>query len=154
SSQVAPNVLARSGCAQSDQAQRDCLLEWSLTFAKRALRRPVRQAESALYQQLFATADGTAAADADAVSAVLHAIFFSPSFLYRTEIGTPTPDNPAVRELAPNEIAVRLSYLATLAPPDAELLDVAASGALADGEVRVQQFTRLVESALGKHAMA
>ncbi len=152
--QAAPSVVEQSGCSLADQAQRDCLLAWSLAFAERALRRPARTPESDLYQQLLATADGTSEADADAVGAILHALFISPSFLYRTEIGAEVEDKAAVRALTGNEIAVRLSYLATLAPPDAELLDVAASGKLNDGQVRVEQLTRLLQSDRGKHALA
>jgi hypothetical protein len=151
---IAPAMLAKTGCALTQQAQRDCLLGWSLGFAEQALRRPLRKGESTSFQNILGAADGTADADAGALEGVLTAIFFAPSFLYRTEIGAPVAANPSLRALQPSEIASRLSYLATLAPPDPDLLVAASSGRLQDAAERTRQFDRLSRSAFGRRAQA
>jgi hypothetical protein len=151
---VAPQMLAQSGCQATAQAQRDCLQKWATGFAQQALRRPARAEEGAIYTKLLAGADGTSAADTSAIEAVLGAIFFSPSFLYRTEVGAPDASRAGVRVLATNEVATRLSYLATLAPPDSALLDAASTGALQDGPRRSSELSRLLHTDLGKHALS
>jgi hypothetical protein len=151
---VAPDMLAKSGCTETQQAQRDCLGSWSLKFAEQALRRAPRAGESAALQKILEGADGTTDADTSAMEGVLTAIFFAPSFLYRTEIGTPAADNANLHILQPKELASRLSYLATLAPPDAELMSAADGGLLSDGAERVKQFDRLSQSAFGKRAQS
>jgi Protein of unknown function (DUF1588)/Protein of unknown function (DUF1592)/Protein of unknown function (DUF1585) len=151
---IAPSMLAKTGCALTQQAQRDCLLAWSLKFAEQSLRRPARTGESTAFQKILSGADGTAEADTGALEGVLTAIFFAPSFLYRTEIGTPVTGNDALRALSTNELASRLSYLASLAPPDAELMSAAQGGRLQDGAERVKQFDRLSQTPFGKRAQA
>jgi hypothetical protein len=149
---AAPAMVTKSGCGKSGLAQRDCLQAWALAFAEQALRRPARADEAALYTGFLANADGSSAADSSALEAVLGAVFFSPSFLYRTEIGAADATRPGVRALAPREVATRLSYLATLAPPDSVLL--ASAGTLADANARSDQLTRLLHTDLGKHALS
>jgi hypothetical protein len=151
---VAPTMLAKTGCTQTQQAQRDCLGTWSLKFAEQALRRAPRSGESVALQKTLEMADGTKDADTSAMEGVLTAIFFAPSFLYRTEIGAPVADNAALRVLGSNELASRLSFLASLAPPDAELMSAAQNGRLSDGPERVKQFDRLSQTAFGKRAQS
>jgi len=151
---IAPTMLAKTGCTQTQQAQRDCLGSWSLKFSQQALRRPARTGESVALQTILEGADGTKDVDTSAMEGVLTAIFFAPSFLYRTEIGAPAADNASLRVLQSNELASRLSYLASLAPPDAELMSASDSGRLLDGPERVRQFDRLSQTAFGKRAQA
>src|SRR5262249_18885976 len=146
---IAPTMLANSGCKETADAQRQCLQTWATGFAERALRRPARADEAALYAKLLGAVDGTANADGSAVEAVVDAVSFSPSFLYRTEVGSVDASQPGVRKLAAPEMATRLSYLATLGPPDGALLGDAASGALADGQARLRHLDRLLATDLG-----
>jgi uncharacterized protein DUF1588/uncharacterized protein DUF1592/uncharacterized protein DUF1595/uncharacterized protein DUF1585 len=150
--EIAPTLRARSGCALSDQAQRDCLLTWSTSFATKAFRRPPTAAEISVLGDILATADGTSDADTTALESVLGTIFFAPSFLYRIEVGAPSMDGSTTRALSASEIAVRLSFLATLGPPDAELSSAAAAGRLSDGRERALQFERLSRTEMGQHA--
>jgi hypothetical protein len=149
---VAPAVLDQTRCATTEQPQRDCLLAWSQRFLEQALRRSQRAEESALFQKIFESAGRSREADLAAVEDALAAVFFSPSFLYRTEIGRPVSGNSNLRALTDNEIAARLSYLASLAPPDAELLEAARAGRLKDGAERVWHFDRLSQGVRGKRA--
>jgi hypothetical protein len=152
--EVAPTVLTSSGCAASGAEQATCLAAWSTTFAERALRRPLRTGESERLTKIAAAADGTADADKMAVEGLLTAIFFAPSFLYRTEIGAASASEGGARRLAPHELAAKLSYLATLGPPDEELVSAAKAGLLANGEERAKHFDRLSKTELGRRAQA
>ncbi len=149
----APTFLAKSGCKLSDQAQRDCLLDWSVKFAEQALRRPLVAGERDGLQTIIGSVKGLADADKLAMEGVLRAILFAPSFLYRTELGTAAAGN-GPRTLTPSEIAAKLSFLATLGPPDAVLQAAAKSGTLSSGPERAKQFARLSATGSGAHALA
>ncbi len=151
---VAPSMLMKSGCNQTGAAQQTCLTTWSATFGPRALRRPLRMNETDSLKTIFSTATGVAAADADLMQSALMALFFSPSFMYRTEIGTPISGKPTLRALSSDEVAAKLSFLATLGPPDTDLADAARTGKLNDGGERGRQFLRLAATPAGAHAQA
>lgn len=74
----------------------------------------------------------------------LHGLFSAPSFLYRTELGTPGAAPGRVVKLTQSEIAVELAYAITASPPDAELLSAASAGELATPEQREAQARRLL----------
>ncbi len=150
---ASPAMLGRSGCAQAQQPQRDCLAAWFARFAELALRRPLRASEGVQFPKIFDTAGASREDDTAAVEAALNAVFFSPSFLYRTEIGTPAAGSLSVRSLDAREVAARLSFLATLAPPDSDLASAAGSGRLKDAAERTRQLDRLLGSDLGKRAL-
>lgn len=151
---VTPKILEKSACTQEGQPQRDCLAAFFATFAERAFRRAPLAEERKLWRQLLGDAGKSPAGDQTAVENVLTTIFMAPSFLYRAEVGTPVPDRPGVRALRSDEIATRLAFLATLAPPDAELLAAARAGKLSDGAERVRHFERLSTTDLGRRAQA
>jgi len=71
-------------------------------------------------------------------------ILASPKFLYFTE---PSDVKPGKRQLSDRELAIRLSYFLWSAPPDAELLQLAASGQLSKTEVLRQQVNRMIKDA-------
>ncbi len=150
---VAPAMLGKTGCAQTQQAQRDCLLGWSTRFAEQAMRRSLRAGESTRLQSLLTSAGTSAEDDTATVEGILTTVFFTPSFLYRTEIGKPVAGKPGLRALEPRELASRLSFLATQAPPDAELLSAGTAGRLQDPAERVRQLDRLLKSDRGKRAL-
>lgn len=150
---AAPALLQQSACVQQGQAQRDCLATFGMSLAERALRRAAAAGEAQSFAALVAIADGTPEADRAAMEGVLTTIFFAPSFLYRTEIGAPVAGEPAKRLLTGRELATKLSYFATLAPPDAELLGAASAGKLGDGAERIKHLDRLLQSPSGKQAL-
>jgi len=149
-----PSVLTQSGCKLTGEAQKDCLLAWSKGFAVRALRRAAYPEEAALYQSIVVGADGSPAGDKLAMEGLLTAIFFAPSFLYRTEIGVAGPTASAPRILQPTELATKLSFFASLSPPDSELLTAAKNGSLANGAERLKQFDRIAKTNEGKRAIS
>jgi hypothetical protein len=151
---AAPAMLTKSGCAKTGQPQRDCLSAWVSKLGEQAFRRPLQPTELAGFQKILTLAGTSAADDTSAVEGALTALFFAPSFLYRTEIGKPVATQPGQRALDPNEIAARLSFMTTLAPPDGELLDAAKAGSLSDGAERAKQFARLAATDRGKKAIS
>jgi hypothetical protein len=69
----------------------------------------------------------------------------SPNFLYRVEVGEPTPGATAV-PLTPYELATRLSYFLWGSMPDAELFAAADADALSTVEQLTAQAQRLLEA--------
>ena len=153
STKAAPSLLMKSGCTKTLQPQKDCLNAFVLKLVEQGWRRPLKSTEVARFAKLTAAAGESRDADLQSVEASVTALFFSPSFLYRTEIGTAIPNRPGMRSLAGLEIASRLSFLATQAPPDAELLEAARTGRLAETAERANQFDRLSKTEWGKRAM-
>ncbi len=72
-------------------------------------------------------------------------LFQAPDFLYRTEMGS----EASGEAMTSYEIAAALSYLLTAMPPDAELMQVAAQGGLANGATRRAQAERLLKGTNG-----
>lgn len=119
-----------------------CGHDFVRAFGLRAFRRQLEAEELAVFDGLFdATLDE---GYAKAIELVIQATLQSPQFLYRVEaLEAPTEETGAVA-LAPYELAARLSYFLTNSMPDAELLERAASGALASPEEIEAETRRLL----------
>lgn len=108
--------------------ERDCARAFVERFAGRAFRRPLQASDR---DGLLVVYDGGRAdggTHADGVRAIIEAVLQSPSFLYRTELGTPAGDR---FELTPFELADVLSLFLRDSLPDEALLRAAAEGSLA-----------------------
>jgi hypothetical protein len=151
--QRAAAMFSQSGCTKKGQAQQDCLSTWAAKLAAQAFRRPLQDSEKAAFAQILAMAGTNATDDTAAVEGALNAIFFAPSFLYRTEIGVVAPTG-ANRSLTGAETASRLSFMTSLSPPDATLQASANAGTLSDSAERVKQFQRLIGTERGRKAMS
>jgi len=159
---AAARVLADSarrdalvGCTPSGPGDQACLERFVRAFGRRAMRRPLADADVAGYVGLSAFA-----VEANdfyvGVDLVLRAVLQDPRFLYRVEVGTEVPGRPGLYVLDDYEVGARLSYFLWGSTPTDQLLDMAASGALATvdgrraaalamladarGQRRVQQF--------------
>jgi hypothetical protein len=82
---------------------------------------------------------------------LLQAALASPNFLFRVEAGAVAGEEVVGEEVAsgiapvpPHELASRLSYFLWSSTPDARLLELAASGQLADPAVRAGEVQRLL----------
>ncbi|MEK6237884.1 MAG: DUF1592 domain-containing protein, partial [Planctomycetales bacterium] len=75
----------------------------------------------------------------DAIKSSFLGILLNPYFLYRFE-----EPAPGQTEVVGDELAVRLAYFLWSAPPDEELLDLAARGELRKPEVLKQQTRRML----------
>lgn len=123
------------GCTPAGPDDVACYDHFVRTFGRRALRRPLADAEIASYRDIFLPLaiedDDFYSAVAGTVSALLQDV----EFVYRIEIGTPI-DGTTTVSLTGYETATRLSYLLWGSTPDDELLDLAGSGRLATGDGR------------------
>lgn len=145
---VTDGALSRlSPCSDASDS---CAAQFIDSFAGKAFRRPVTDAERGalllVYQQGAAEAGFNRGAEL-VVATVLQA----PSFLYLTELGDSVAD---VTTLTGDEIASLLSYVTTKSPPDAQLTEAGRAGALADPAVRAQHARRLLGSETGKVALS
>ena len=115
-------------------------------FLQDAFRRPATAAEVTRYQNLYTSLVATDTAS-EAMRGVLQAVLLSPSFLYRTEIGS------ADGKLNPYELASRLSYFVWGSKPDTALLDAAKNNALDDAATRASEVSRLIDDGRAKAGM-
>jgi hypothetical protein len=123
------------GCAP---AEAGCLQDGLRRLGGRALRRPLTEEEVA---GLVAVARAEADPQ-DGLRVALRILFASPSFLYRSEVGTPVGDG--TYRLTGPEVASALAYLFWGAGPDDALLAAAAAGELDTAEGRVRAAERLL----------
>lgn len=119
------------------RAQRVTQLGWA------AFRRPLETDEEQSLLALVNDAASSGESFEGAMSELLQALFESPSFIYVSELGEPSP-TAKVRRLNSYEIASELSFMLTGGPPDFELSDVASMNSLQDPAARVQQAWRLL----------
>lgn len=129
-----------------DPAGASCASNAISTFVERAFRRPPTADELGLYGSLFdAVQTGEDALTPTlALAAVFQAVMLAPEFLYMVELGQPT-DDECIVELTPYELATKLSFLFWNEPPDAELLLLAATGALGQPATLKAQAERLLD---------
>jgi hypothetical protein len=111
-----------------------CARTFIQSFAAKAYRRPVTDADVDPLLDLYRAVAAEGGAYADGLDFVVRAILQAPSFVYLTELGDSTgTSTTGTTKLTPAETANLLSYLVTANPPDQELLDDIASMATADG---------------------
>ncbi len=155
---AATSLLAHKerGCSATGEAQRTCLQGLAGWLTERAFRRPLRDVERSSLAALFAAAGGSRPDDLQVLESLVRYVFFSPSFLYRNEhpVGAKASDASTDEVLSALQVAVRLSYLVTLRPPDAELVQAAQSAALLTPAERVRQFDRLIATEAGTMGLA
>jgi hypothetical protein len=106
-----------------------CLRTWLAAFLRRAWRRPATRPE---VDALVALHDAVRGIETPtvAVQAVVASVLESPHLVFRVEIGRADPDHPGRRVLTGLELASRLAYFLTDAPPDDDLLAAAEAGEL------------------------
>lgn len=139
---VRENYTSVTGCDAAATTD-DCALAYVMNLAEKAFRRPLDDDDGSSLRQVFTEARGLGAGAAEAVQHAVWAIFSSPHFLYRRELGSGPVSNGSV-PLTGHEVATALSFFLTDGPPDAALLDAAASGALADPTGMRAQVDRLL----------
>ncbi len=128
-------------CPLSDSA---CATEFVTEFGRKAFRRPLETVEVddyvALYEDARNAWDGAAG-----FRLVVQAMLLSPNFLYHMETLPEGASETDVVELAPYEMASRLSYFVWASMPDDELLDAAEAGDLSTPEGREAQIRRMLD---------
>lgn len=127
-----------------DLGDAGCFEPFIEDFGRRAYRRPLHADERARYLELW-TAQTSLHDGATGAAATVSAMLSSPSFLYLEE---PVVEGDGEHlELDQYALASRLSYFLWQSTPDAELLDVAASGTLHDTDVLADQVDRMLADA-------
>jgi len=133
---------AVTGCSEPSDS---CAQSFLNTFAQKAFRRPLSDAESSrlmgTYAAFLKTSDTVTIPQA--VQYGVYAVLASPQFLYRTELGDDwKQDGP----LTSSEMASLLSYFLTDGSPDPTLLDAAGRGELSTSEQLELQVERLLRT--------
>ncbi len=121
------------GCIPDGAADANCFTQFIDRFGRRALRRPLTDAERTDFLALldYATEAGDFYV---AVDTAIRTFLQEPEFLYRVEVGEPVPAEPGLFRLKDHEVGTRMSYfLLGTTPPD-WLLDRADAGELADAD--------------------
>jgi Protein of unknown function (DUF1592)/Protein of unknown function (DUF1588)/Protein of unknown function (DUF1595)/Protein of unknown function (DUF1585) len=130
---------------KTDKPDAACIRDFLRTRVARAYRRALADVE---VDDLMAVYDGAAQDGPVAgVSSIIEAVLQSPSFVYRTELGTSgggasPPTGPV--QLGPYEIASALSFTFTESPPDDALWSNAQSGMLQEPPVLAAEVERLM----------
>jgi hypothetical protein len=128
-----------------------CLRAFFETFASRAWRRPVDAAELDALVGVASEVAADLASTSEGIRFGLAAVLQSPHFLFRVELGE--PDASGWLRYTSWEMASRLSYLLTDAPPDDALVAAAENGALVDPAVVKLHATRLLGSDRARPAL-
>ncbi|HXU79999.1 MAG TPA: DUF1592 domain-containing protein [Polyangia bacterium] len=146
SDELATNLLGRSAeflkCPVSGLGQASCLGEFIRTLGMKMWRRPVTDAEVGKLTALYTSTVPMAGGPDQGFKNIVQAMFMSPNFLYRTELGNTTQAGQ-VTYLTDYELAAALSYMLWDSSPDKTLYDLAAANMLHDKDVLVQQAQRL-----------
>ncbi len=131
------------GCQPAGPMDSACAQSFLSRFGRLAFRRPLVDSEVNRYLALFATA-----ADFwSGIQLVVAGMLESPKFLYRDELGVPSPANPSQLQVQGYPMASRLSYFLWGTQPDDALLDAAGQGdALSSQSSISAQVTRMLAS--------
>jgi hypothetical protein len=145
--EIAANVAGRSGeflsCPVGNLGTGTCLRDFLASVGTRAWRRPFTAAEIGKYTALYGTmAQGNS--PEVAFQGLVQALLLSPNFLFRTELGSGAPGT--VSSLTEYELASAVSYMLLDGPPDATLMQLAASGKLHEPATLATQARRLLAS--------
>ena len=124
----------------------ECNAGFVQVFGLRAFRRPLLKTELTSYQTLYGKGQDLVEAGtrhARGVRLVVEAMLQSPQFLYRVEIAD-TPSGNGLSRLSGYEAATRLAFALWNQPPDARLLELAASDSLASPDALAAEAQRLL----------
>ena len=135
------------GCKPADPAKFDeaCARAFIERYGEALFRRPLTPQETSA--RLKAAQQGAEGGDFyEGLKLALASLLIAPEFLFRIEVAEPDPANAGKFRLDGFTKAQRLSYLFWDAPPDAELMAAAKSGAIHTKEGLQAQITRLKAS--------
>ena len=125
-----------------------CATEFLTHYGRQLFRRPLTAEELKVVANL--SRDGTQQTGDfyKGLQLGLARLLGSAHFIFRVERSVPDSSAPAKLRLDDYSLATRLSFIMWNAPPDAELLGVAETGALRTASVLGQQVDRLIASPL------
>jgi hypothetical protein len=135
--EAAPRIPTMTACT-SGEAPLACARRFAESFGKKAFRRPLQTTEVDALLATFTV--GSAQSFEVGVRLMMEALLLSPSFVFRTELGT----GGAMVALTPYEVASQLSFLLANTIPDAGLVAAADANALATPEGTAAEVERLL----------
>ena len=132
-----------SSAVSADDA---CATEFLSKTGRLFYRRPLHDAELALFVDSAASGADRLADFYAGLEVALEAMLLSPDVLFIVDRTEPDPENPGRFRLDAYSLASRLSYFLWNAGPDSELLEAAASGALQTRAGRARAVDRMLGS--------
>jgi hypothetical protein len=138
--QAVTNINTVAAC-RTGEAPDACAGRFIDEFTPRAWRRPLTTEDRTALLGVYKA--GSPDGFATGIRLVLEAILQSPSFLYRTELGTATATGKVA--LTPYELASALSFFLLDSIPDPTLWGHALDGSIADEAVWKQETDRLLQ---------
>jgi hypothetical protein len=132
--------------AAEDAADNDCAAEFLSKTGRLLYRRPLNDAELALFVESARSGANTLADFYAGIEIALEAMLLSPDVIFVVDRAEPNPADPARLRLDAFSLASRLSYFLWNAGPDAKLLDAAASGELQTKDGRARAVDRMLAS--------
>lgn len=136
-----PTIVA---CVPALPTDTMCLRDAIATFGRRAWRRPLAASEVDRY---LAIASTIGVETSDAVIGLRHALWGvlqSPNFLYRVELGAPSPADGGRVRFSSYQMASRLAFTMWNTLPDEALLDAAERDELLTSDGIINQATRML----------
>jgi hypothetical protein len=125
------------------ERERECAEQIAAHLARRAFRRPVTQADLDRLMPFYDEGRKGAGGFDAGIEVLTAAVLSSPDFLYRA-IAPPADPGAESQALSAFELASRLSFFLWSQGPDDELLALAESGELLDGDVLAAQVERML----------
>jgi len=141
----AGNAATKTNCGATPSA--DCAKSFVLSFAERAFRRPLNDAEKTSLGQVLSEVAALGGSTSQQLEYGLYAVLESPQFLYRTEFGASSAE---AGPLSAYETASQLSFFLTDGPPDQPLLDAGAQNALSTADQISAQVKRILDTPAAK----
>jgi len=138
-------TLTRLAPCAADADAEACATRFITSFGAKVYRRSLTVDEQSALLQLYQVGADSATYE-DGIAHVTRGLLQSAGFLYLTELGEGTASADGTLQLTQAEIAASLSYFLTSSPPDAQLLEKAASGVLSDPAEREAQARRILET--------
>jgi len=135
------------GCSPGNAVADACTRTFVETMGRRAWRRPLAAEEIDQLVGVASTAATELGSGVEGVRWATVAMFISPSFLYRPELGA--ADAAGKLRFTGYEAAGRLAFLVWNSLPDKQLLDDAASGALSTTDGLRAAVSRLLDAPNG-----
>ncbi|MBZ5711847.1 DUF1592 domain-containing protein [Nannocystis pusilla] len=131
-------------CVPAQATDVTCIRDALATFGRRAWRRPLTGVE---LERHVGIAGAVADETGDVVVGLRHAVWAllqAPYFLYRVELGLPSPEDDGRLKFTSYEMASRLAFTLWNTLPDEALLDAAEADLLADGPGVTEQALRML----------
>jgi hypothetical protein len=138
-----------SRCAWAD-SPKDCVRDHLGTPLRVGYRRPITADDEQAVSDLLAEHLGRGLGAEEALAGGVARLLLSPDFIFRMERGVASLPDQSGRRLSDAELAARLSYLLTDAPPDSALRALTESGELASREGLRAEAERLFDGPLGE----